>query len=479
MMNDNLYHELCEDLNSVPLLDAHNHLVDGKLGARGLHDILLYHMGVSDLYSAGCPSGARLTEYPLWPTDAEAHRRVREALPYLQRVRNTSISWGVHLILEDLFGWKEPLNSDNWQRLDGIIRERADDRSWQREVMGRANIQRYCTEYARREGGADRDILQYSLEWAFFTRCQWGEFDTALYELERCWGRKPESPSPIGGGGRPATERMIRSMEDVHSAVAHYVDNIPFDQLLSTATHISTDIDLRVVSDEEMAAALLRRANAGPKERDTYASYINEAYLNALEARSAKTVFQFSLGAEPLPFETASRLSQRTISQLAEMISRHPKIRFQCFLASRHANQALCTLCRELPNLSLSGYWWLNFFPSVIRQVMEERLDMLPLEQTDRVFLGRLLPGMDIRQGEARLQTVGRRSFRQDHNGSVHAPGGSGNSPSHSFRNAARTAGNAADYSRASHRLRGPDRRVSGWLSPVSHGPDLAHRERN
>ena len=87
-----------------------HHLVDGKLGARGLHDILLYHMAVSDLYGAGCPSGARLTEYPGWPTDAEAHQRIQEALPYLQHVRNTSISWGVRLILEDLYGWKEPLD---------------------------------------------------------------------------------------------------------------------------------------------------------------------------------------------------------------------------------------------------------------------------------------------------------------------------------------------------------------------------------
>jgi len=136
-----------------------------------------------------------------------------------------------------------------------------------------------------------------------------------------------------------------------------------------------------MVSDDEMAAALERRDNAGRLERDLYASYINEAYLSALEKRGAKAVFQFSLGAEPLPFETASRLSQRTIMQLGEMISRHPHIVFQCFLASRHANQSLCTLCRELPNLSLSGYWWLNFFPSVMRQVMEERLDMLPVNK--------------------------------------------------------------------------------------------------
>src|SRR5204862_3773185 len=63
------------------------------------------------------------------------------------------------------------------------------------------------------------------------------------------------------------------------------------------------------------------------------------------------------------------------------MISRHPKLRFQCFLASRHANQALCTLARELPNFSLAGYWWHNFFPETIRQVIAERLEMLPVNR--------------------------------------------------------------------------------------------------
>jgi hypothetical protein len=101
----------------------------------------------------------------------------------------------------------------------------------------------------------------------------------------------------------------------------------------------------------------------------------------ACERLRQRIVFQFSFGAEPLPYETASRLSQRSIAQLAEMIGRHPGLPFQCFLASRHANQSLCTLARELPHLSLAGYWWHNFFPSVIRQVVAERLDMLPLNK--------------------------------------------------------------------------------------------------
>jgi glucuronate isomerase len=373
-----LVRQIEEALAEVPVLDIHTHLVGGRLAARGLHDIALYHMVISDLYAAGCPQGARLSQFPLWPTEREAHARIEEALPYFSRIRNTSMSWGLRIILAELYGWSDPIDGGNWRRLDGLIRERADDRAWQRSVLDRLNIRRTGTELARRGRGEDDDRLQYALEWGFFARCQWGEFDTALYELERCWGRSPESPSPIGAGSRPATERAIRTLGDVHEALAHYTSSIPYSQILATATHLSTDLDYRAVSDGEMEAALARRDHAGPAERDIYASYINERFLADLERRGAPIVFQFSLGAEPLPFETASRLGQRTIAQVAEMIGRHPGVRFQCFLASRHANQSLCTLARELPNLSLAGYWWHNFFPDTIMQIIRERLEMLP-----------------------------------------------------------------------------------------------------
>ena len=95
-------------------------------------------MVISDLYAAGCPSGARLTEFPGWPSREEAHARLREAMPYLPHIQNTSCFWGVRIILRDLYGWTEPVTADNWQRLDAMIRERADDRGWQREIIRRA-----------------------------------------------------------------------------------------------------------------------------------------------------------------------------------------------------------------------------------------------------------------------------------------------------------------------------------------------------
>lgn len=377
-------HDMTADLEQalaeVPMFDAHTHLVGGRLGARGLHDILLYHMLVSDLYAAGCPNGERLSQYPAWPDQAEAHARIEEALPHLPLIRNTSCNWMMRAILRDLYQWDEPIAADNWRRLDAIVRERADDRNWHHSILDRLKIRRSCTEFARRGGGEDDERLQYSLEWAFFSRCQQGEFDTALYELERCWGHKPGPSTPIGGR-RPPTERVIRSLADVHAAMSHYVNAIPYAQIISTATHISTDLDYRAVADEEMDAALRRRDRVGPAERSVYASYINEAFLTALESRGESVVFQFSLAAEPLPHETGSILHSQTIRQLAEMIGRRPRLRFQCFLGSRCANQAICTLARELPNLSLAGYWWHNFFPDTIRRVIAERLDMLPVNK--------------------------------------------------------------------------------------------------
>jgi glucuronate isomerase len=370
--------ELEAGLGELPVLDVHTHLVGGRLGARGLHDVLLYHMVISDLYAAGCPHGGRLTAFPGWPERREAHARLREAIPFLPRIQNTSSWWGARLILADLYHWDEPVTLENWRRLDAQIRERADDRAWHHAILARLNIQRTGTEIARRGKGEDDARLQYALEWGFFTRCQWGEFDTALYELERCWGLQPDSPSPIGAGQRPAAARTIRSLADVHAAVKHYVGAIPYARVLATATHLSTDIDFREVSEGEMVRALARREQAGPAERDIYASYVNELFLTELERHGESIVYQFSFGAEPLPFETGSRLAQRTIAQVGEMAARHPRLRFQCFLASRHANQSLCTLARELPNFSLAGYWWHNFFPDIIRQIMAERLEMVP-----------------------------------------------------------------------------------------------------
>jgi len=154
-----------------------------------------------------------------------------------------------------------------------------------------------------------------------------------LYELERTWtASAPEPPIPVTLGARPDVPRPIRTLKDVHDCLDHYCAVTPYDRILNTAQHFSTDFDYRQVSDAEMSKALERRAQAGPEERDIYANYIIERYLQRLEQSHEGFIFQFSLGADPLPFETASRIRQTTLRQLGELIARHPKLNFQSTL---------------------------------------------------------------------------------------------------------------------------------------------------
>lgn len=376
MENPSLREELSAGLVSVPLLDVHTHLDSDHLAARGLHDILLYHMLVSDLASAGCSSRDRLSEEP---SRAEGETRLREAIPFLHQIRNTSATWGARIILRDLYDWREPVTLENWQRLDDQIRERASESAWAESVLTRAGIQRASTEWWRRRHGNHDDLLQYCLEAGFFARTQPGVNDIALVELE--WGCDqplPMAPLPAIGPRAPrAVERRMRTVDDVRHGVARYVARIPRGKVISTAQHISTDICYRKVSEDEMTVALARRSEASSVDQGVYANYILSAFLDELEPLGAEIVFQFSLGAEPLPWETGSKLRQETIFELADLIASHPRIRFQVFLASEHGNQSICTLVRELPNLSLAGVWWHNYYPGIMRKIISDRLDMV------------------------------------------------------------------------------------------------------
>jgi len=367
--------ELFQELSHMPVYDAHTHIGADHLTARGLDDVLLYHMVISDLYSAGCPSGSRIPEYR---TQDLAHARLEEAIPYVPLVQNTSCMWGVRLILRDLYGIDEPITRDNWREIDRAIAAKASP-EWAREIFHRAGIVRGCTELWRGHDGRANDMFQYSLEWAFFTRCQWGQFDTSLLELEHAWGQEvPGAPLPVTLSPDDLSRlRPIRTLEDVDAAIAHYVERIPYGKVISAASHLSTDINYRRVSEDEMAGALKRRDRATPAERDIYANYIFEKHLEAVQSSGHDLLLQFSFGAEPLPYESGSKLRSESVFELAQIVARYPGIRFNIFLSSAHQNQALCTLARELPNLSLSGYWWHNFFPEIVRRVMSERLDML------------------------------------------------------------------------------------------------------
>ena len=119
-----MYGSLLQDIQRLAVIDCHTHLDARHPSARGLHDVMFYHMVISELYSAGCPSGARLSEEP---TEQEKVSRITEAIPYLKYVENTSCYFLLRIILQDLYDWNDPVTLNNWQELDERIAAKSAD----------------------------------------------------------------------------------------------------------------------------------------------------------------------------------------------------------------------------------------------------------------------------------------------------------------------------------------------------------------
>ena len=383
-MNLRLSDKIFEDIKTMPSFDAHTHLDARHPSARGLADILLYHMVVSDLYSAGCPNGKRVPEYA---TEEYEDERLEKAVKYLPNILNTSCYFGVKTILSDLYGIDELVTADNYKEINKAIKKKS-SLKWAEEITKRAYILRYSTEFVRRGQGECDHLFQYQLEWAFFTRCQWGQYDTALIELEYVWGCDGlQGPLPVSlVGDLSFIKKKIKTVDDADEAVRNYCAKIPFESVIAIVHHISTDITYRAVTRLEMEEALKNRAVAGVAERDIYANYIFEAYLSELCRLKKKVMLQFSIGAEPLPYETGSKLSTKTFFEIASIAAKYRDLNFMFMLSSYHQNQTLCTLARECPNISVTGYWWHNFFPSYIKKIIDERLDMLALNKNVAFF---------------------------------------------------------------------------------------------
>ena len=54
--------------------------------------------------------GSAVDPVPRLARPGEAHARIKEALPYLKHIQNTSSFWGVRIILRELYGWTEPID---------------------------------------------------------------------------------------------------------------------------------------------------------------------------------------------------------------------------------------------------------------------------------------------------------------------------------------------------------------------------------
>ena len=150
-MNGGLVQDLEQALGEVPVLDIHTHLVGGQLAPAGCTTCCSITWSSAIFTRPAVPSGERLTQYPGWPSEEEAHRRIAEAVPFLSIFR-TRAGFGACESFSKIFtAGASRSRPDNWRRAG-----RADPRAGRRPRLAsrRSWIGSTSVARARKSPGA-------------------------------------------------------------------------------------------------------------------------------------------------------------------------------------------------------------------------------------------------------------------------------------------------------------------------------------
>ncbi len=359
---------LKDELDAVCTVDPHSHLRPDRPEAGDLADIVLYHHVWIELVSAGMPiTAVTKAGMPHETADPkmEPLDRLKIALPYLERVSNTTCANMLRVLLRDLYDVPDgKLTPSNVDEVFTRVMERNSSPQWRDELLeDRCRIVRSltveggdCREYVRfvgkgREGVPivlqdPRKTPKDMLDWA-----------------EHQLGGEIRSAEDYANGLRALGRE--RSNSGIHFVG---IWTLPHLRLIdSTEAHIT-----RLLRDVKNGRAV---------DNDGFSAIWSFGIRNFLEAmrEGPLRTIQLIVGAEVLP-------PHRSITQwhgdfagtLGRLAGAFEDFHFSCSSACDANIQDLGIVAKHVPNVSVAGYWWHVLYPFYIRKSVETRLDMVP-----------------------------------------------------------------------------------------------------
>lgn len=398
MLSDDLYRAICE----MPIIDVHSHLNRDNMAAPGLAHVLFYHMLLYPLRAAG------MDEKLIWPSQGtNVHPETEafdQALPYWQAVSDTSFGWALRLILRELYDFDEPVTAASLPRLRASFDARVAQADWDEQVRTKMNVRRILSSRPAAKplaaGESDKGI-RFTIESAPSggTREYW------------TW---PQRLRQMG----QAANTEITTRAKLRRVVAKFYEKFDWADRHALVAWVSSEADFRPVSEAAMDGALAaawaagtpppspgatagRPAAAGaaapaaPVDADAAAA----AAMAAFDPRAARIIegefiraiclairgrtktFQLCYGTQfltPGPLHPVGRSAGQFASSFARLLGEFPDIHFNMLSGYEIDEPIWCSLCLGYANISLGGYWWGSFYPSVMHEAWHRRLDMVP-----------------------------------------------------------------------------------------------------
>jgi len=365
--NENLFSRIKDWVDSIPLVDIHSHIDGEHPNAKDARQIIFYHYIVTELTSAGIPPKTISPDLPIEET-------VKGAIPYLALIRNTSTYWYFTRMLRELYGFEEgEINEKNYESLLEAIQARKGQRDWYRQVLTKkAKVKKTFLTF-----NYDADIPKHDPQ--LFVGAL--RLDPLIGKLDK---------SSIAGLER-AVGTSIRSASDFEDSLALLFKKFS-KCVAATASFLPDEVFTRPskAEAEEPFRKLLSGLALSASEKQTVSSLALNCILSLAEEHGLP--FQVMLGvwrpiqgASP-PDYAISGFEPKMLTSLCPLFHDFSGVKFDIFLANRVTSHELTVVAKNYPNVHVSGYWWYTFYPTIIKEFLRERLQMLPRNKINGFF---------------------------------------------------------------------------------------------
>ncbi|HEX8204319.1 MAG TPA: hypothetical protein VF590_27825 [Isosphaeraceae bacterium] len=359
-------------IERTPIIDPHTHIRCDRPTAPDLAALMSYHWVQTELRAVGMPEEDAAPELP-------PDERVRRALPYLKRMRNTAMAWCLFRIFRDLYDFPDPeLTEANYRDLYDKVAASGRDPTWARAVLrDRCNIRALVTGLGNRgaEPAEDPVDIYYMLD-AHYLFCPGVATDLTPFFTGRT--RKAEYYEALSAlfGEAPNSVVHLDRLLDA------WLDRTVTGRVRFTNTFIPIEQRFAPPDESRVNAILDRLADDWPltdADADALARLVSWRILHWHHER--RKAIQIAVGAEYFICDGKSipRFQETWTSDMARAFHRFGGARFDVMMASDVLSHELAVVARQFPNVYTSGYWWHNFFPATIERIVGLRIQMTPM----------------------------------------------------------------------------------------------------
>jgi glucuronate isomerase len=358
-MRSELAKRLEAEISKIPIIDPHTHLKHQTPSAGLIGNIFSYHYIKMELSTVG------MDVEKLMSKDTPPDECVKNALPFIPKISNTTTWWGFMTICRALGFDGVTVNEGNWKELCGSASKTMASDGWYKKALASININKsFLTNLPDEDlTGCDRESFVPSLrtdEWV-------------LDIQEKATREKLES----------MTGASITNLADLKACIGKVVDKFVGLKAASLAISLPPGFPVFAVADidaDNLYGKVLNGKRLSDDELKRLQSYMLYSLFEMCSENNLP--FQLMLGVDR---KIHQRLEWDGFSTNLDMVktfrdalNRFPNVKMIFSILNTMLNHEMAIYAKTFANCYFAGHWWYTFYPELIKTAILERLQAVP-----------------------------------------------------------------------------------------------------